>query len=193
MSNQAPTYDKAQHDRLYEEAADLMDGLIVYHDQNDFELDAHGRKKLERAMRLFEHVVQMNPRNWPAFWLMGKIYQRFKDNESALDCFSKSHQNNPTHRDVAREAAIAAMESRKPELAVGFCERAIQAQPSNAGLRANLALALLFSDRPHEAREVVSYSLKLDPNDTITANIRQVIDEVINGSRPCPHHTDDLN
>ena len=77
------------------------------------------------------------------------------------------------------------MEDGQPEQAVGFCERAIQANPHDAGLRANLALALLFSNRPQEA-------LAGNPADAITQRIAGIIGEVLSGARTCPRHTRDL-
>ena len=103
-----------------------------------------------------------------------------------------AHRVNPDHEDVAREAAIAAMEAGRPDEAISYCERAIQSNPEEPGLRSNLALALLFSGRPRDARAVATDALRRDPDDPITTQIGVFIDEVLAGTRPCPKHVRDL-
>jgi Flp pilus assembly protein TadD len=137
-------------------------------------------------------VVEINPENWAAMWLLGKIYQRLEDFDRSLKWFSRAHRVNPDQPNVAREAAISALELGRPEQAIAFCERAIEAKPDDAGLRGNLALALLFSNRPDEARTVAGEALRRDPTDEITTRIARIIDDVLGGSRPCPHHVRDL-
>jgi len=184
--------DTAREDRLYKEACGLIDGLILLHDQPEQQLGADGRGQLERAVSLFQQVVELNPDHWPALWLMGKAHQRLGAFAAGLECFAAANQIKPDQPDVAREAAIAAMDAGQPERAVGFCERAIAAKPTDAGLRANLALALLFSGQPSEATEVADDALRQAPSDEITARILAVAREVVAGTRPCPRHVRDL-
>jgi tetratricopeptide (TPR) repeat protein len=125
-------------------------------------------------------------------WLLGKVYQRLGQYDQALEWFSRAHRVNPGQPDVAREAAIAAMDLGRPEEAIPFCERALESSPNDAGLRANLAVALLFSEKPAEALPVAQQALRQDPEDTITADVIRIIEEVLGGTRPCPHHIRDL-
>jgi tetratricopeptide (TPR) repeat protein len=182
----------SRHDDLYKEACALIEGLIVIHGEAPGKLDPGSRQRLEDAVPLFGEVVAINPGNWAAMWLLGKTYQRLGDYERALPWFSRAHRVNPDHPDMAREASIAAMEVGRPEEAVPFCDRALAAKPDDPGLRANLALALLFSGRPGEAQAVAGEALRRDPADEITAQIVRIIDEVLSGARPCPHHSRDL-
>jgi tetratricopeptide (TPR) repeat protein len=185
--------DQARHDELYRSARDLIKGLILIDGINPAPLNTVNRQQLSDGTRKPEEVVAINDGNWSAMWLLGKICQRLGDYPRGLEWFSRAHRINPDQPDVAREAAIAAMESGKPELAVDFCERAIEAKPADAGLRANLALALLFSGKPSEAHAVVTESLKMDPSDKITGRIGAIIEEVLAGRRLCPHHMRELS
>jgi tetratricopeptide (TPR) repeat protein len=137
-------------------------------------------------------VVRINPANWAAMWLLGKIHQRLAEYELGLHWFSRAHRVNPDQPDVAREAAIAAMDAGRPEEAIPFCERAIEVSLDDPGLRANLALALLFSGNPVEAQRIAQEALARDPRDAITAQLVRIIEEVVGGRRPCPHHMRDL-
>jgi tetratricopeptide (TPR) repeat protein len=184
--------DKARHDELYQRGCRLIEGLIVVGNQAPGPPDPGQRKRLDDAVPLFVEVVRINPGNWAAMWLLGKVYQRLGDYGQGLEWFSRAHRVNPDQPDVAREASIAAMDLGRPEEAVPFCERAIEADPDDPGLRANLALALLFSGKPGEARAVAQDALARDRADEITAQIARIIDEVLGGRRPCPHHIKDL-
>jgi tetratricopeptide (TPR) repeat protein len=188
----APPQDHARQEELYRQACALIEGLILLHDQEPAPLTDDARRRLHEAVPLFEEVVRINPGSWPSMWLLGKVHQRLDDFEWGLKWFARAHHVNPTQPDVAREAAIAAMDLGRPEEALPFCERAVEASPDDAGLRANHALALLFSDKPEEAREVAADALRRDPADTITRDLVRVIDEVLAGTRPCPHHLRDL-
>ena len=187
-----PEADRSRHDALYRQACGLIEGLIAVHGKEPAKLDDAARRRLTEAVGLFEEVVRINPGNWPAMWLLGKIHQRFSDPERSLEWFARSHRVNPDHADVARETAIAAMEAGRPAEAVAYCERAIEAEPGDAGLRANLALALLFSGKPAEARVAAGDALRRDPADKITAHVARIIGEVLAGARPCPRHARDL-
>jgi tetratricopeptide (TPR) repeat protein len=188
----APNPNMARHNELYQRACNLINGLIILNNQEPGPLDAGTRGRLEEAIPLFEEVVRINPNNWAAMWLLGKVYQRLGDPTRGLEWFARAHRVNPDQPDVAREASIAAMETSRPQDAVAYCERAIETNPDDAGLRANLALALLFSGKPTEARAVGADALRRDPADQITTQLVAIIDEVLAGARPCPHHTRDL-
>jgi tetratricopeptide (TPR) repeat protein len=182
-----------RHNRLYERACDLSYDLILLDDREPVPLDDDARRRLAEAIRLFEEVVAINPANWSAMWMLGKVYQRLEDPARGLEWFARAHRVNPDQPDVAREASIAAMDAGRPAEAVGFCERALRAEPDNAGLRANLALALLFCERIEEARKEVRDALARDPADGITQTLARIIGEVAAGTRPCPHHVRDVS
>ncbi len=188
----ASKQDRARHNELYQQACDLIKGLIILDNQTPAPLDATNRQRLDDASARFREVVRINPKNWSAMWLLGKVYQRLEDYEQGLHWFARAHRVNPDHPDVAREAAIAAMDAGRPDEAIPFCERAIESAPDDPGLRANLALAMLFSNKPYEAEKVARAALARDPGDAITGNLVRIITEVLNGTRPCPHHIRDL-
>jgi hypothetical protein len=184
--------DRDRQDALYKQATELVEGLLMGGSGSGQPLDAAERGRLTRAISLLEQVVEINPGNWAAMWVVGKAYQRLEDHKTAVCWFTRAHRLNPDQPDVAREASISAMEEGRPEEAIAFCERALEASPDDAGLHSNLALALLFSNRPVEAKAVAAASLARDPSDTITKRIVSVIDDVIAGKRPCPRHSRDI-
>jgi Tetratricopeptide repeat len=184
--------DVSRHDALYQQASNLIKGLILVDNLPPGPLSAGDRRKLQDAIPLYEEVIGINPGNWAAMWLLGKVYQRLAEFEKGFGWFSRAHRVNPDQPDVAREAAIAALDLGHPEEAIPMCEAAIEAKPDDPGLKANLALALLFSQKPQEALAIANDALARDPSDRITANLARIIREVATGRRPCPKHLRDL-
>jgi tetratricopeptide (TPR) repeat protein len=184
---------RAEHDRIYREAWAVVNPLMELHDRpRPPELTSEQEQELRRGIGLFGRVVQMNPRNWAAIWATGKAFQRLGQFEDALACFSRAHHINPGHPDVSREAAIAAMELARPGEAIPFCLRAIDANPNDPGLLANLALATLFTGDAKGAARLSSEALQRAPNDEITRRILELCREVIAGTRACPGHARDI-
>jgi Flp pilus assembly protein TadD len=109
-----------------------------------------------------------------------------------LQWFARACLVNPRHPDVAREASIAAMELGRAAEAVTYCEQAVQAQPSDPGLLANLGLALLLAGRPADAKARLLLTQTASPSDPITANLLRIVQEVLAGSRPPPRSVIDL-
>ena len=81
--------DQAEHDAIYQRACDLVQGLILTHGQGPGPLDPESKKRLDDSIPLFTEVVRINPRNWAAMWLAGKVYQRLGEDERAGRWFAR--------------------------------------------------------------------------------------------------------
>src|SRR5580765_7008207 len=71
---------RAEHNRAFEEASALVKDEIPLHERPA--MPGPGwwlRRKLKRAISLFESVLALNPDNWSAMWLVGKVHQRLGD------------------------------------------------------------------------------------------------------------------
>lgn len=138
QSDLAMTQDelKQEHGRLYKEALAAIYPLIEIHGEPRAKLTTADESELHRALSLFDRVLSINPGNWSAMWMVGKVHQRLQDFKNALGWFARGHAINPNNPDLPREAAIAAMELGRPADAIPFCLRAIKINPDDAGLRA---------------------------------------------------------
>jgi Flp pilus assembly protein TadD len=183
----------AEHDRLHRQAVSLLDPLLDIQGRPLVPVGPTEEATLRRGIELIDRVLQLNPHNWAAMWIAGKAYQRLRDFDRALQEFARAHAVKPDQPDVAREASIAAMDLGRPAEAIGYCETAIRLKPGDPGLRANLALALLFTGQIDRAGAVAEDALRRDPSDTITARIVAVCRAVRAGERPCPRHARDLS
>ena len=180
--------EREEHDRLYQEALDLVEPHLPLHQAELPELTDAVRDDLRRGVELFRRVIAINPDNWAAMWAAGMTLRRLGDLDSALEMFAGACRLSGDNPDVPREAGITAMEGGRYADAVAFSEQAIRLDPSDAGLVANLALAHLLTQNPVEARRAAAYAVGADPADEISRNILAMIDDVLAGNRPCPRH-----
>lgn len=165
-----------EHNRLYNEANFLVrDKILIEGRQSLPPLEPSVRQYFNRAIALYERVLELNPSNWSAMWFQGKVYQRLEDHNRALAYFARAHKLNPAHPDLAREASLAAMHTAHPKEAVDFANRALECRPSDEGLRANLALALLLAGRIDEAYEIINSVMAKRSADTTTKNVHRIV------------------
>lgn len=184
------SHDVDEHNALYKRAVDLLRFTTAI--VPPARLSWFQRRHVRQGIQLLERVLQMNPENWAALWVMGKAYQAVGESEQALDAFSRSHVIKRDNPDVAREASISAMECLKHDVAIEFAECAVRLNEADPGLRANLALAYLFAGKPEIARTHIERAYAEDPNDQVTSGVRRVIGDVIAGKRSCPRHSRDV-
>lgn len=168
--------ERAEQNRAYAEAAGIVNAeLPLGSPEATSPPDRNQERKLSRALELFARVIQLNPKNWTALWMMGRVYRRLGNAASALDCFERSHLANPAQSEVLRQASSSAMELGKQEKALEMAQRAVQLDPNNAGLRANLAMACLLAQRLPDAKLAISQAVAGDPNDALTQQLKAMI------------------
>jgi len=183
----------AEHNRAFQDAVAIIKDELLLHERK--EMPAPGwwlRRKLNRALSLFERVLQLNPENWNAMWFMGKVRQRCGDDAGALSCFERAYQVNPSQPDVAREGALMAMQLGRHDAAIAFAHRAVQIEPTNPGLHANLALAHLLAGHFVEAQSAIDRALSIDPADSISKTIHSMIQHFAAYGRTPPNTTPEL-
>ena len=144
------------------------------------------RRKLKRAIRLYEQALIINPEGWSSMWVIGKIYQRLGDQRAAFTWFLKSHKVNPTQPDVAREAGLAAMDTGHVQEAVQLCFSAVKLSPDDMGLQCNLALAYLLAGDNIRANECARVAVASAPEDKISKDALSFIRDVTEGRKKRP-------
>jgi tetratricopeptide (TPR) repeat protein len=181
------------HDRLWREGWKIIEAEIHLHNRPPLAKPNWSlRRKLKQAVSRFEQILQINPTNWASMWALGKIYQRMNNDTTALEWFSKAYQINGTNPDVAGEAALCAMNLGKSKEALQFATVANALKPRDAGLRSNLALALLLDHQPDEAKARAEEAVRASPEETVSKHVLRFIDDVIAGRRPYPKNFRDV-
>jgi tetratricopeptide (TPR) repeat protein len=84
------------------------------------------------------------------------------------------------------------MDLGRHDAAISFAYRAVQIEPVNPGLHANLALAYLLAARISDAQAAVDQALTGDPTDTISQTIRAITQHFAANGRTPPTTTSAL-
>ena len=80
----------AEHDRLFKKASAIIKDQIPIQGRPNLPVAGWWlTRNLKHAVALFERVIEINPENWSAMWLIGKVYQRL-DITKALAWFERS-------------------------------------------------------------------------------------------------------
>jgi hypothetical protein len=187
----AASSEDVKHDEYYKRAIEQLKFAMTL--VPPIRLSLLQKWRIRRGLGAMRKALAIRPDNWAALWTMGKALQVTGKNAEAMDVFSRSHSINPQHPDIAREASISAMECSRFDRARSFAEAAVQLRPEDPGLMANLVLVLLLAQDARAAKSQIERAFAADPKDRITRAIRQIVDEVIAGSRPCPRHTRELH
>ena len=144
------------------------------------------RARLENGVSLMLQAIDIFPGSWPGWWIIGKAYQALGDHLQAAGAFGKAYSINSTNPDVCRESMFEYLKLGKGAEAVEAAKTAVSRNPDDAGLIANLALALLIGGDVGEAREVCEAAYRMSPDDKVTRNLRKWIKEVQNGKKVRP-------
>jgi tetratricopeptide (TPR) repeat protein len=144
------------------------------------------KRRVAKGVRLLEQVLQVVPDDWSTLWVAGMSVRALGEHRRALDFLRRAYQNNPRHRDVGREYAgqclILGEKAEGVRVSRDLCERF----PADAGLRSNLALALLLGGDLDEALDVAHDAHNREPSDAITKNLIGYIEAVKAGRKPRP-------
>ena len=193
-NSQAKSYAPGDHNRIYQEACDLIQPYMRLEGAKPRSAESgKARDELNRGIFLLQRVVEINPRNWSAYWVLGKAYQSLNDSSSACDAFGKSFEIQKENPDVAREYMFECLNLGRAEDGIAAARRAVELKPNDSGLLANLALAYLIGGRLDDALSNVDQSLMLEPDDTVTQALKKLALEVQQGKRAQPTSMRDLH
>jgi Flp pilus assembly protein TadD len=182
----------AEHNAIYERGSKAISPHMQLLNR-DPKLTERVRREVEGGIRDLDAVTTYNPTNWAAFWIKGKGYQLLGNHRAANSEFKASFDIQQENPDVAREYAASCLELGLGGEAVRATEQAIKVAPGDAGLRANLALALMIDGRNTEAKSAIDEALRMSPDDKISRAVQKVVDDVLAGRRKQPKTMADLN
>lgn len=180
-----------EHNDLFEQGCELIKPYMQLSDRAAKE-SKDSEQELRKGIELLNRAAEIHPGNWSAFWMIGKAHQALGDSDNAFEAFGKSYGINRYHADIAREYMFECLNLGHGEKAVAAANRAVSSDPENAGLVSNLALAHLIAGNLDRATEAVERAIAMDLSDSISQNLRTVIEEVKSKKRPQPTRMADL-
>jgi hypothetical protein len=168
-------------EQRFRAAADAIQPLLTF-DGHAKKLGWFERRRLAKGIRQLEELATGD--RWRVWWTLGMARRAASDPTAAFEAFERAYDANPAHADVSREFGAQCLTLGLGSRAVTVCERNCSLHPTDAGLRANLALACVVADDLPRAKVEAARALEMDPSDEITRALAAMIDEVIAGTRP---------
>ena len=183
-----PTCDilSSDHDALYRRGDELIQPYLILSDRASSRSSAK-EADVRTGIACLENALAVRPSNWSALWLRGKGFQALGEHLHAVESLRSAYLIEQTNPDVGRELMVELIEIQKFDEAVVIAEAVVRASPDNAGLKANLALALVLDRQLPRARLMIADALRADPSDAISEALARRIEEISDGRRPQPH------
>jgi tetratricopeptide (TPR) repeat protein len=192
-SAEPPSVQNADdHNRVYTAACNLIEPYLRLHGKPEKKVSKNAAAQLRQAIAMLDAVTTYAPANWSAFWVKGKAYQALDDRKAACAAFKSAFDVQENNPDVAREYMYECLNLGDGVEGLRAARHALALNPSDAGLHANLALALVIAAQPREALAAVDEALRIDPRDTISQNVRKVVLKILDGTTPQPRTLGEL-
>src|SRR6185503_477338 len=155
-------------------------------DENKPVVSSEDQQTVSRAIEMLDRVIEINPINWSALWFLGLAHRALGNRDLEYNALKRAYELERGNVNVGRELCGTCITLGKADEAIEVSAHVLSLEPHDAGLLANHALALLIGARVTEASAVVSASLEIAPEDTITLNLRDLIQDVLERRRPLP-------
>lgn len=173
------------HEQAFQATVDSLEGLLSY-SVEPVRLGWLQRRRLRKGIAALEQLTESITAPWRVWFFLGCARRSLPDPEGAWQAFRAAYDDNPDHKDVAREYAGQCVALGRGDEAVALGRRACERHPDDAGLRSNLALALMIAGNMDAAEAEVRRAREMDPDDPITQALERMIDAVRRGELPRP-------
>src|SRR5262245_39736714 len=145
--------EAAEYTAAYKKGSDLLLKHINLHEQEPTAAP-NKEAELREGLGLLQRAVALQPRSWPAHWLIGKAHQTLSDHPRACEAFRQATRFCQDNPDVPRELCLECLQLGQFREAVEAARLAVRADRSDPGLLANLALALVLAGDVAEALDL---------------------------------------
>jgi tetratricopeptide (TPR) repeat protein len=185
--------DIAKYNLLYDQASALLEGEILIDGRPlSAKPTFFARRRLRKAITMFDEVLRLNPENWAAMFFAGKAHHRLGDKSRALDLMLAAHRGNPALSGFAREAALVSMQLGRLREGIDLTEAAIRTRPDDGSLYSNLGLAHILSGDAAAAATAFRRATELEPDHPLNARLLALALAVVSGTVACPRTEDEV-
>lgn len=185
-----PPLSKTQidmHNSLYHCAFALIKGEIFLDYVTDPNVPGFfTKRKLRKAIKTFQKVISINPRNWNAMFAIAKVHQRLGDMQASFEWLLKAREFAPDNPSLAKETALTAAHLGTYDKSIEVSIEAISVKPDDPVLHSNLGMSFLLANRPDEAVNSFKEALRLEPRHPATTRLLSYAKYVQAGHFPVP-------
>ncbi len=152
----------------------------------------HARQRILEGIEYLKSAAEKAPGVWEAHLHAGWAYEILEEHEEAYRWFRRAHEIDPEESELWRALQGSCLRLGRVDEAVALGERLVKRQPDDAGMRADLGLALLLGGRLTDARRHIEKALEMDPTDEITQVLMNNLEKVESGEMPQPQRLSDM-
>ncbi len=127
-------------------------------------LEHYNSGNLEKSEHLCKKILKRQDKNHYILNLLGLIYLKRKDYDSAISYFKKSVSINPAYTEALCNLGLAFMEKDELDEAIACFKKALEINPIMSKAWGNIGSALYKRGLIEEAIEYYKKALKLKPN-----------------------------
>lgn len=183
--NISPELQK-EYNSKYQKAFDLLSKHAFIQGAGRGKPGPFSKKAIKEAISLLHRCLEIWGESWAAMWGVGKAHQALSNHRTALGWFERALKIEESNPDVYREATIESLGIGEAEKALTYARKARELKPGDAGMQANLALALLLNKQGEEALIEIQEACKRNPDDHVSKNVLALISDVLSGKKPYP-------
>jgi tetratricopeptide (TPR) repeat protein len=132
-------------------------------------------KKYEEALVAYDKGIELNPKNFEAWWAKGTLLYMLARYEEALIAYDKAIELDPQKKDTWYGKEMVLSKLGRHEEALVTIDKAIELNPQNAYAWRNKGEALSNLGRYEEALNAYDKAIVLDPNNIKASNIKRNI------------------
>jgi predicted O-linked N-acetylglucosamine transferase (SPINDLY family) len=127
----------------------------------------HQQGRLAAAEALYQKVLQTEPANFDALYLLGVAARQRNRNEVALDFFQRALNSNPVNVQLLYNCGNLLADLGRHADALACYERAVALKPDYVKALGNQGIILQRMQRHDEALDCFAAALKLQPDDPV--------------------------
>ena len=125
-------------------------------------LDMQKRKKFDEAKKLYQKVLENNPKIIEAQYNLGVVYEQFNQNENAIQCYRKAINLNPSFIYSYNNLGLIFHKLGQYSKSIEYFDKILEINPNYVNAYNNLGIINVDQGKYKEAIEYFLKALKIE-------------------------------
>jgi len=131
----------------------------------------HKAGNLQKAEQIYKNILNKQPNNFDALFMLGVIYYQIKNIDSAIKYIEKALQIDPLFHEAYAFLGNIYHMKKQVDKAISYYQKAIQLNPHNSDAYYNLGNIFRERENIDEAVDCYQKAVKINPNNPFIYNV----------------------